>query len=200
MQNVRVLFSGGRDSSLAALMLSNYFNVELVACTFGILDNWKMAEEVAGLLGYPFRVVNLERSIIEDAVDRIINDGHARGGITMVHKSALEGVARLPGSEMIADGCRREDKTPVLTLGEIRSIEDRYGVSYIQPLGGYGRRTLNTLVDRFFEIEETEGHLTDGPEYEYELRELIGSRYSEDTVNGLFPQFHTHSKVKKVKP
>jgi len=200
MSNVRVLFSGGRDSSLAALMLSNYFEVELVACTFGIKNNWKVAEGVADLLGYPFRVVNLDRSIIEGAVDQMINDGHARGGITQIHKSALEGVAGLPDSEMIADGCRREDKTPVLTLGQIRSIEDRFGVQYIQPLGGFGRRTLNILVDRYFEVSEVEGCLTEGPEYEYELRELIRYRYSEDTNNKLFPQFHTHSRVQKVKP
>lgn len=200
MRNVRVLFSGGRDSSLAALMLSNYFNVELVACTFGILDNWKIAEEVAGLLGYPFRVVNLDQSFIENAVDEMIIDGHARGGISKIHKNALENIAMLPDSEMIADGCRREDKTPILSLGEIRSVEDRYHVEYIQPLGGFGRKTLDNLVDRYFEIEEVEGCFTLGPEYEYEIRELIKQRYSEEDNNKLFPKFHTHSRVKKVKP
>ncbi|MDY6965966.1 MAG: alpha hydrolase [Halobacteriota archaeon] len=196
---VRVLFSGGRDSSLAALMLANFFEVELVSCTFGILKNWEIAEGVAELIGFPFKVLNLDRTIIEDAVEQMISDGHARGGITQIHKSALKGVAELPDSEMIADGCRRDDKTPVLTRGEIRSLEDRFGVQYIQPLAGFGRRTLDLLVNRYFEVEELEGRLIDGPEYEYEIRKVVRERYSEYKNNELFPRFHTHSRVVKVK-
>ncbi len=195
----RVLFSGGKDSALAAVMLFNFFEVELVTCTFGILENWKIAKRVAEGMGFPFKVLNLDKSIIDCAVEQIIKDGTLRDGITKIHKSALEEVAGLSDSVLLADGCRRDDRTPILSNGEIRSIEDKYNVQYIQPLAGFGRKTIDFLVDRYFEIEEKEGRLIEGSEYEYELRELIGKKYGNDRISELFPRAHTHSRVLKMK-
>lgn len=195
----RVLFSGGKDSALASVMLSNFFNIELVTCTFGILENWKIAKKVAEDMGFPFKVLNLDQSIINSAVLNIIEDGTLRGGITEIHKSALEEVAKLSDSSILADGCRRDDKTPILGYGDIRRIEDKFDVQYIQPLSGFGRKTIDELVERFFEIEEKEGRLIEGSEYEYELRELIKKGYGVEKVYELFPKAHTHSRVLKMK-
>jgi len=195
----RVLFSGGKDSALAAVILCKFFEVELVTCTFGLLENWKNAKRAAECMGFPFKILNLNRSIIDCAVEQIIKDGTLRGGITKIHKSALEEVAKLSDSVILSDGCRRDDRTPVLSHGEIRSIEDKFDVQYIQPLAGFGRKTIDVLVDRYFEIEEKEGWLIKGCEYEYELRELIGKRYGNDKIPELFPRAHTHSRVLNMK-
>ena len=195
----RVLFSGGKDSALASVILLKFFEVELVTCTFGLLKNWQIAKKVAEDIGLPFRVVNLDGSVIECAVEQIISDGNLRGGITHIHKSALQEVAKLPDSDIIADGCRREDMTPHLSRSDIRRIEDKFNVQYIQPLAGFGRKTIDILVDRHFDIEEKEGRLIEGSEYEYELREIIGKRYGKEKIWELFPKAHTHSRVLKAK-
>lgn len=53
---VQVLYSGGQDSSLSAVLLEPFFDVELVTCTFGIKneDYWRNAENAAGVIGFPF--------------------------------------------------------------------------------------------------------------------------------------------------
>lgn len=43
---VSVLFSGGKDSSLSALLLEPFFEVELVTCNFGLLPTGEIAAKL----------------------------------------------------------------------------------------------------------------------------------------------------------
>lgn len=54
-----VLFSGGQDSSLASLILSNYFDVELLTFSTGLSQNWETAKNVAAKIGLPYKTVFL---------------------------------------------------------------------------------------------------------------------------------------------
>ena len=196
---VSVLFSGGKDSSLAAIMLGQFFEVELVTCNFGTLPTWHLARSVANELGFPHKVVQLDPKILQDATRLIVNEGFPKNGIKLIHCHALEHLASFSNIKAIADGVRRDDRTPVLSISEVMSIESRFNIHYIRPLEGYGRKTINVLVDRYFEIEEKEGALMTGAEYEFELREEIKNQYGDDEVRKIFPRDHTHSRVIKMR-
>lgn len=102
-------------------------------------------------------------------------------------------------TELIADGVRRDDRVPVLSLSEIRHLEDKFNVHYIQPLAGYSRKTMDILVNRFFEIKEYKSFDSIGAEYEFELREYIKRKYGVEKVKEIFPQDHTQSIVVEIK-
>lgn len=195
---VHLLFSGGKDSCLAAIILSKFFEVDLVTCTFGLLANWQKAEEVAKKLNMPFRLLELAQTILEEASEKIIKDGFPANGIKLIHKKALEKTAET--SEFIADGVRRDDRVPVLSLSEIKQIEDKFNIHYIQPLMGYSRKTINLLVDKFFTVKEYKNVEDVGAEYEFELREFIKRKYGPEKVKEIFPENHTHSVVVKICP
>ncbi len=194
---VSVLFSGGKDSSLAAIMLSKIFEVELVTCNFGILSAWKQAEKIAKKLGFPFRILKLNKSIIEEAVVKTIADGFPNNGIKHIHKRAIEEAAK--ESKIIGDGIRRNDRVPVLSLPEIMRLEDKFNIHYIQPLMGYSRKTIDILVEKYLVIEEHKSDSFTGAEYEFELRELIKREYGIKKIREIFPKNHTKSIVIKVK-
>lgn len=187
---VSLLFSGGKDSALAAIMLKKFFEVELVICTFKTMDNWKKAQEVARKMNMPFRLMKLEREILDQAVEITLKDNFPSNAIKYIHQKALEKLAR--ESKIIADGVRRDDRTPVLSIGEIKSLEDKFDVHYIQPLMGYSRRTINLLVKQFFEIKEYKSTDEIGAEYEFELRNQVKNK-------NLFPQNHTQTIVAEIK-
>lgn len=193
---VSILFSGGKDSCLAALMLSKFFDIELINCNFGVLSNCKEAEKVAKKLKFPFQVLKLDRKILEQAAEQIIEDGFPNNGIKYIHLKALEEVGRK--AEIIADGVRRNDKVPVLSLSEVMRLEDKLKVHYVQPLLGYSRKTINLLVKKYFIIKEYISDSFIGAEYEFELREFIKKKYSPKKVQEIFPQGHTHSIVIKA--
>jgi predicted subunit of tRNA(5-methylaminomethyl-2-thiouridylate) methyltransferase len=187
---VQVLYSGGKDSSLAAVLLEPFFDVELVTCTFGS-DAWRQAEKAANALGLPFRTMTLGPDVMDECIDLILRHGYPRHGISLVHRRALEALAA--GSEYIADGTRRDDHSPMLTMSEVRSLEMRFGVSYLRPLAGYGRRAIDALVRRRFEI--VEGPDIEKADYEAEIKSSIKERYGEETVMRLFPPEHAQSRV-----
>jgi len=194
---VSVLFSGGKDSSLAAFILSEIFEVELVTATFGMLENWKEAQKVAKGLKFPFRIIKLDEKIIEEAAKMVIEDGYPHNGIKYIHKRVLEEVAK--NSKIIADGVRRNDRVPVLSLPEIMSFEDKFKVHYVQPLKGFSRKTINTLLKKYFLLKEYKGESFPGAEYEFELREFIKRKYGSSKIEEIFPKDHTHSIVIKMK-
>jgi hypothetical protein len=194
---VSVLFSGGKDSSLTAFILSKIFEVELVTATFGILENWKQAQRVAKELKFPFRVIKLDEKILEEAARIIVNDGYPSNGIKFIHVRFLEEVAK--NSTIIADGVRRNDRVPVLSLSEITSFEDKFKVHYIQPLKGYSRKTINLLLEKYFLYEEYKGESFPGAQYDFELKELIKRKYGPSKIEEIFPKDHTHSIVNKMK-
>jgi len=168
------------------------FDVELVTITFGVGDGWREAERISTILGLPHRVIKMKKEVLDSAVMMCIEDGNPRRAINYLHKQALEMVAtQFP---IIADGTRRDDRVPMLSLSETRSLEDKYGIEYVRPLLGYGRKTLNRFVHALFEIEEKESEELRKADYEEELRILLGSKSEE-----IFPQRHIQSKVLAMK-
>ncbi len=185
-----VLFSGGKDSALAAVMLLRFFEVELVTCTFGAMDNWKKAQEAAQKMNMPFRLMKLDREILGQAVEMTLKDNFPSNAIKYIHQKALEKLAQ--ESKIIADGVRRDDRTPVLSLGEIKSLEDKFNIHYIQPLSGYSRKTINILVEKLFKIKEYKSTDEIGAEYEFELRNQIKKK-------NIFPLEHTQTIILEIK-
>lgn len=190
----QVLFSGGKDSSLSAILLDPFFDVELVTCSFSILPVGEVAKVAADELGYSHRVLELDRGILESALEIIIDDGYPRNAINHIHKAVIETLAKEDEVSLIADGVRRDDRVPKLTDAEVRSIEDRFGVSYICPLHGYGRSAVNLLVSRYLVIEEGQSDSIAKADYETELRELIRQQYGDEKVLEIFPE-HVQSRV-----
>ena len=191
-----ILITGGKDSSLAALMLSQYFDVRAANCNFGILESWHSAESVAKKLRLRFNVVKLDMEVMEKAAEQMIKDGFPRNGLNVIHLHALSKVAE-NGAKMIADGTRRDDRAPLLSLSDIMSFEMKNNVQYVRPLAGFGRRTLDLLVEKFLVIEESEG--TRSSDYELEIRKFMEGKYGEEKVKEVFPKHHEHSRVVDVK-
>jgi predicted subunit of tRNA(5-methylaminomethyl-2-thiouridylate) methyltransferase len=187
---VQVLYSGGQDSSLSAVLLEPFFDVELVTCSFGS-DCWKNAQRAAAAIGFPFKKITLGPDVMEGCVDLILKYGYPRYGINFVHRAALEATAA-DAEGYVADGTRRDDHSPLLTMPEVRSLEMRYGVSYIRPLAGYGRHAIDALIKSHFEVVEAKNEKAD---YEAEIRSSIIERFGARTAERLFPQQHPQSRV-----
>ncbi len=185
---VGVLFSGGKDSSLAALLLSPFATVELVSVSFGIVPN--DASSSARMLGFSHTAIELEEAHAMQAVDIMMSDGYPNNGINLIHEIAIERAATL--YEAVADGTRRDDRVPLLSTGEARSLEDRLGINYVRPLLGYGRRMIDALVAAHFEVMYGEGVSFD---YEGELKNIMTTVYGPEAVNNVFPTEHVQSKV-----
>ena len=147
-----ILFSGGKDSCLVALMLSKFFDVELITCSFGILPNWERAEEAAKKLEFPFKVLKLDSKILENAAEQTVEDGFPNNGIKYIHQIALEKTAE--DFKIIADGVRRDDRVPVLSFSEIQRFEDKFNIHYVQPLAGFSKKIIDILVEKHFKIKE----------------------------------------------
>jgi len=189
-----VLFSGGKDSALSALLMEPFFEVELVTCSFGLLPNQELAAKTAKELGFPHRILSLEWEILEKAYEKIMNDGFPKYAINYIHEKAIETLALDPDVKFITDGTRRDDRVPVLSISQVRSIEDRLGIQYICPLKGYNRKTVSTLVERYLRIEEGPSESVPKADYEIELRELIRQRHGDEKIKELFPA-HIQSHV-----
>lgn len=191
---ISVLFSGGKDSSLSAILLEPFFEVELVTCGFSLLPIGKVASETAERLGFPHRIIKPDTSILEKAYDMIMQDAFPKNAINFIHKSVIECLAADENVCFIADGIRRDDRVPVLGLPEIRSIEDRFGVYYICPLKGFGRAAVNELVKEHLVIDEGLSENVLKADYETELRELISQRHGSGMIKEIFPN-HVQSHV-----
>ncbi|AAB86087.1 DUF7411 family protein [Methanothermobacter thermautotrophicus] len=169
--NACVLYSGGKDSSLAAVMLQRLgIQPELVTVNFGIHDSWKPASDAAASLGFPHRVLKLGDEILRDAAETIINDGFPNNGIKHIHRMAVEAAAT--EYDMVADGTRRDDRTPKLTRDEIQSLEDRLNIEYVN-LDGLGHRTVNRLASMLFSLRRERSSIDNSSDYEVEVRLLL---------------------------
>ncbi len=208
---VAVLFSAGKDSALAALLLAPFYDVVACHCRFGLgVDSHgdgadaspppgEVASSVADALDLPFASVELDRGVAEAAVERMVADGYPREGLQHVHEHALETVAgneRLAGRAVraVADGTRRDDRVPTVDRSLARSLEDRHGVDYIRPLAGYGRRAVDDLVARRLDVETGPSGRVATADYETELRSLLAAEHGTETVAEVFPT-HTQSRV-----
>lgn len=191
MDTISVLFSGGKDSSLAAILLEPFFDIELVTCNFGIEKSYRGAQESAAQLGFRHRVLTCDVKILEHALEMAMNDGFVNNAINYIHKEVLTSISK--ESSIVADGIRRDDRVPKLTLADVQSIEAKCGTSYIRPLLGYGRLAVNNLVDRYLICEETDSTSSTSSDYEVELRSLMKVRFGEDAVATIFPKKHIQS-------
>jgi predicted subunit of tRNA(5-methylaminomethyl-2-thiouridylate) methyltransferase len=189
--HVALLYSGGKDSSLAAVLLDKMgFDVKLVCATFGINDGWKYAKQSADALGFDFEVLKLERNILDAATKIVKQDRFPRYAITHIHKKALETAAQT--YKVLSDGTRRDDKAPFLKLQDFRALEDGYGVEYLPVLRGFGHKTINRLCGELFEIEEGESSKINKGDYEGELRTHLENKGLD--IQEIFPP-HTQTRV-----
>ena len=125
-----VLYSGGKDSSFMAVMLKRLgLDVELCTANFGVYDSYIPASKSAKSLGFNHRVLDMDTDILDKTCDMILEDGFPNDGIKYIHENVVEMVAEK--YDIIADGTRRDDRTPKLTVNQIRSLEDRKDVQYI---------------------------------------------------------------------
>ena len=181
-----LLYSGGKDSSLAALILDSFYDVTLVTAHFGLTDDFEHGRAAAEALGFPFDTVELDREVAQEAVDRMLEDGYPRNGIQRVHEHALEVVAERD-VEAIADGTRRDDRVPTVSRATAQSLEDRHGVDYLAPLSGFGRHAVDRLVEQELEVETGPSEEISRADYEGELRALIRESRGDDAVDAVFP-------------
>ncbi|QPV64540.1 alpha hydrolase [Halosimplex litoreum] len=203
MPTVAALFSAGKDSALAAVVLDPFYDVVLCSCTFGLDRGPSVAEttrETGERLGLPVATVELEESVAREAVDRMVTDDYPREGIQLVHEHALETVAarEAVGGESfsaVADGTRRDDRAPVIERPFAQSLEDRNGIDYLRPLAGYGRGAIDELAGRLLDVETGPSEAIPTGDYETELRALMADEYGEATVSDVFPE-HVQSRVR----
>ena len=186
-----VLFSGGKDSSLSAIILKNIgYDIELITVNFGVLDSYKHAQKTAKILNLPHSVEFLDRELLEKSVDIILKDGFPSNGIQYLHKNVLEVLS--DKYDVIADGTRRDDRVPKLSYSEVQSLEMRKKIQYITPLMGFGHKTIRNLVNRYFIISEKESEDLLKSDYETEIRKVISLR-GENPLD-YFPK-HIQSRV-----
>ncbi|WP_276273040.1 DUF7411 family protein [Haloarcula litorea] len=192
-----LLYSAGKDSTLAALLLAPFYDVTLVSGTFGVVDP-APAREAAASVGFAHETVDLDPEVAHAAVERMRDDGFPRNGIQQVHEHAVEVVARGDWTDdlaAVADGTRRDDRVPTIERPTAQSVEDRFGVDYLAPLAGVGRGAIDAMAARALDVET--GPSADVPkaDYEVELRALLADEYGEEAIDEVFPD-HTQSRVR----
>ncbi len=192
--NVAVLFSGGKDSGLATLLLEPYFDeIELVTFSFGRDDAWKVAAAAAEELGHPHRRVVFEDGVLERSLQILRDTGYPNDALDYVHQVAVETTAR--ECEFVADGTRRDDRAPKLSVNAVRSLEDRLHVQYLRPLAGLGVKTINAMASRYLDFQEENSGKYPASDFEVGLRYALAERHGPREVERIFPSNHTHTRV-----
>ncbi len=187
-----VLYSGGKDSSLMAVILQRLgYQVELLTANFGMFPTWKSAAESASGLGFKHHILKVNRVILEEAVLTILKDGFPNHGINQLHREVLKLAAE--SYSVVADGTRRDDRVPKLDINEIQSFEDSKGVQYLN-LSGWGHKTINQLSEQLFNLVKEPTSMENNSDYEIEIRHLITQMEGEGAANKLFPP-HIQSRV-----
>lgn len=121
-----VLFSGGKDSSLAAIMLSRDYEIELNTFVFDPSCTLPGVEEAAGTLGFPWRIRVFEEGILDEVVNLVIKCGYPNTAITELHRRAVQ---ILCGEYAVtADGTRLNDRVPMLSRDDVQSFSIRTAV------------------------------------------------------------------------
>ena len=195
--DLALCYSGGKDSTLAALLLDRFYDVTLVTAHFGVTEDWQHAREAATALSYPFEPVEMDREVAAEAVERIREDGYPRNGIQRVHEHALETLAATD-ADAVADGTRRDDRVPSVSRAQAQSLEDRHGVDYLAPLSGFGRGAVDRLVERHLDVHEGPSETVAKADYESELRALMRAEYGDEEVRSAFPE-HVQTAVRGLR-
>ena len=191
-----LLYSAGKDSTLAALLCDQFYDVTLVTVHFGVTDVHEHAREAAGDLEFPFRTLELDEALARDAAERAVADGYPRHAIQDLHEHALEAVADL-AFDTVGDGTRRDDRVPTVERSLARSVEDRHGVDYVAPLRGFGRSAVDALVDRAVGVETGPSETVPAADYESAVRALVAAEHGRDAVDDVFPA-HEQSRVHEL--
>lgn len=186
-------FSGGKDSTLAAHVLDQFYDVTLVTGTFGVTDDWENARAAAEATGFAFESVDLDRDIAVEAVERMREDGFPRNGIQHVHEHMLETIAEL-NVDAVADGTRRDDRVPTVSRAMAQSLEDRHDVDYLAPLWGFGRGAIDKIVDNEFDVQVGPSEDIEKADYEAELRAILAEEHGPDAIGAVFPD-HEQTRV-----
>jgi hypothetical protein len=186
-----VLFSGGKDSALAALLLSRDYHVELSTFVFRPDREVPGVERAAGSLGYPWRKRVFPDGLLDEAVKRVLDCGYPNEAITMVHRCALRSLAA--EYPVVADGTRFDDRVPKLTRDQVQNLQDTLGCSYIRPLLGFPRREVDRLAGLHLQISRGETGSLENGDYEFEIREEIAARGCR--LADYFPPGHEQSLV-----
>ena len=166
------------------------FDVELVTANFGVYDSYIPASKSAEAIGLKHRVLSLDISILERAVDMILEDGFPNEGIKYLHEAVVEEVAN--HYDLVADGTRRDDKTPKLNKNQIRSLEDRKDVQYMN-LDSFGYKTIKYLVGNLFELKHEKSNRETSSDYEVEIRCLIDQKGGNSSE--IFPEHYQTNVV-----
>jgi hypothetical protein len=166
-----VLYSGGKDSSLVAVMLKRLgLDVELYTANFGVYDSYVPASKSADALGFNHNVLEMDTQILKETCEKILADGFPNDGIKYIHEKAVEELAK--NHDIIADGTRRDDRTPKLNVNQIRSLEDRLNVQYIN-LDSFGHRSIRLITENLFEISKEKSNRDNSSDFEVEIRMMI---------------------------
>jgi predicted subunit of tRNA(5-methylaminomethyl-2-thiouridylate) methyltransferase len=186
-----VLFSGGKDSSLAAIMLGTYYEVELNVFVFDPSRQVPSVDAAAQVLGFPLKKRVFRKGFLDDMVDLVKTCGYPNDAINTVHQVAVETLS----SEyaVVGDGTRFNDRVPMLTRAEVQSLGNRTGCSYVRPLLGYVKPEVDRLVNLFLVVKYGETGTIRNGDYEAEIREAFALRGID--VSSLFPAHHEQSLV-----
>ncbi len=186
-----VLFSGGKDSALAAIMLARDYGVELNTCVFDPDREVPEVRAAAAALGLPFRRRVLGRDLLSEAVDLLLSCGYPNDAIDLVHRTAVETLAA--EYAVVGDGTRREDRVPRLERPEVQHLEMTTGCSYVRPLLGYGKTEVERLTGRLLVVRYAETGSIGNGDYEGEIRSALCARGIDPT--SFFPSGHLQSLV-----
>jgi predicted subunit of tRNA(5-methylaminomethyl-2-thiouridylate) methyltransferase len=186
-----VLYSGGKDSSLAAILLGTYYEVELNTFVFDPLRHIPTLEAAAGVLGYPLKKRVFAEGMLNEMADLIIAKGYPNDAINAVHQAAIESLAA--EYYVVGDGTRFDDRVPMLSREAVQSLMSRTGCSYVRPLLGYPRHEVDRLADRLLVVQYGETGTIRNGDYESEIQDGIRARGLD--LASLFPAHHEQSLV-----
>jgi predicted subunit of tRNA(5-methylaminomethyl-2-thiouridylate) methyltransferase len=186
-----VLYSGGKDSSLAAMMLGTHYEVELNVFVFDPSRQVPSVDAAAQSLGFPIKKRIFKEGLLNEMVDLVKSCGYPNDAINRAHRIAVETLA----SEypVVGDGTRFNDRVPRFSRAEVQSLLNRTGCSYVRPLLGYVKPEVDRLVDRFFIVQYGESGTINNGDYETGIREALIARGINPT--SLFPVHHEQSLV-----
>ena len=195
-----LLYSGGKDSSLAALLLDRFYEVTLVTAHFDVTGDWRNAQAAADTLGFDFTTLELDQDVAYSAIETMREDGYPRNGIEAVHRHALGRIATDEDLDfaVIADGTRRDDRVPTVSRAQAQTLENRHDVDYIAPLSGFGRRAVDRLANDALDVTVGPSDEIKKADYESELRALLAEEFGEDAVRDVFPE-HTQTFVEGLR-
>ena len=169
-----VLFSGGKDSSLAAIMLGTYYEVELNMFVFDPSRLIPSVDAAAQALGFPLKKRVFREGLLNEMVDLVNTCGYPNDAINTVHQIAVETLST--EYQVVGDGTRFNDRVPMLSRSEVQSLGNRTGVRMYDPCLGMSNPKLTGSSDRFFVVEYGETGTISNGDYEAEIREALSAR------------------------